>query len=94
MLYRAVSELPGVTLHRNATDVAMRHGAAFTMRVPAPAGTHQQWTFQLVVNPRTFAAMGVNIIYGSVDQHGHHAIQHLGFAFLAQVPVSGPWTRP
>lgn len=79
-LYQALSDLPGVTLNRHATDSAGRRGAAFQIAMPGPS----PMTWQLIVNPRTYQMMGITVLYLN---------QRIGQAYLTQLPVSGPWVR-
>ena len=80
-LYRALGDIPGVTIDTHATDIAGRHGVAFVMSLPADT------RLAIVLNPRTYRFMG----YSVGDLSGRASS---GDAVLRQVPVAAPGVRP
>jgi hypothetical protein len=82
-LYRALGDLPGVTVDTNATDIARRHGVAFTMPLPANE------RLQIVLNPQNYRFMG----YSQVTLSGGKEVAY-GNAMLRQVPVPALGARP
>lgn len=81
-LYRALTDIPGVTVNAHATDIAGRPGIAFELSNSYGPGTEQQ----LILNPSDYALMAV----GSTDTTGARAIQ---LAVLRQAFVSRPGDR-
>ncbi len=81
-LYRALADIPGVRIDRNAVDIAGRHGIGFAY--PLGHGTVQE----VIINSRTYMYMGsyfgVNVPASKAD----------GEALLRQTFVSGPGVRP
>ncbi len=92
-LYRALGDIPGVTVNLHATDLAGRHGPAFTLRVKDRPGYD---VFELILDPHTYNLMGFYDASFGVSGEDRHV--HLVFgsevAILRQVPVSGPGMRP
>ena len=80
-LYRALGDIPGVTIDAHATDIAGRHGVAFVMSLPADT------RLAIVLNPRNYRFMG----YSVGDLSGRASS---GDAVLRQVPVAAPGVRP
>jgi len=79
-LFQALGEIPGVTVVKDAADLAGRHGVAF--RLPDSNG---QGDDEIVLHPRTYQFMG----WDSPSADGPE-----GTAMLAMTPVSGPGVRP
>jgi hypothetical protein len=89
-LYQALGNVPGVTVDRNATDIAGRHGIGF--RISRPASQRAGFDV-LILDPTTFAVMGQEFIRGPAA--GAQAGQvMLGTAVLKTALVSGPGKRP
>ena len=80
-LYRALGDLPGVTVNPRAIDIAGRHGVAFTM--PLLGGVR----LQIVLDSHDYQFMG----YSVEDLSGPAA---WGNAVLRLVPVAAPGNRP
>jgi hypothetical protein len=89
-LYRALGNIPGVTVDRHATDIAGRHGVGFRIALPA---SQRAGFDELILDPTTFAVMGQEFIRGPAA--GAQAGQiMLGTAVLKTALVSGPGKRP
>ena len=80
-LYRALGDIPGVTVVKNAVDVAGQRGVAF--RLPLQA-THPAYE-EIIINPRTYQFMG----WDSPADPGP-----LGQAVIVQELVPGPGIWP
>jgi hypothetical protein len=78
-LYRALTDIPGVTVNAHATDIAGRPGIAFALSNTYGPGTEQE----LILNPSDYALMAV----GSTNTTGARTIQ---LAVLRQSFVSRP----
>jgi hypothetical protein len=79
-LFQALGDVPGVTVVRDAVDLAGRHGVAF--RLPtSPSGAYEE----IILDPRTYQFMGMD----SSSAAGPDRT-----AVLALAPVSGPGIRP
>jgi hypothetical protein len=92
-LYPALADIPGVTVNPHATDLAGRHGPAFTLTVKDGAGYE---LFELILNPHTYTLAGFSqASYGVTAQDRQvHLVFGSGVAILRQSPVSGPGVRP
>lgn len=89
-LYRALGNIPGVTIDRHAVDLAGRHGIGFKVALPAGQGAGFD---ELILDPETFAVMGQQATLGPAA--GAKAGQIVGgVAILKTVLVSGPGIRP
>jgi hypothetical protein len=89
-LYRALGNIPGVTVDRHATDIAGRHGIGFKIALPAGQGAGFD---ELILDPRTFALMGQQATLGPAA--GAKAGQVVsGVAILKSALVSGPGRMP
>ncbi len=86
-LYRALADVPGVTIDKNAVDTAGRRGVAFTLPYPQQNGDLTYGWQAIIVNPRTYQFLGLK----SWDSTGKTIT---GTAVLRQAPVSGPGVRP
>jgi hypothetical protein len=90
-LYRALGDIPGVTVDPHAVDVAGRAGIGFQITAPrsqddAGVGVVDQ----LILNPKTYDLMGQQ----SFDT-GQRRPRHVyGRAILETALVSGPGVRP
>jgi hypothetical protein len=82
-LYRALGDIPGVTVSDHAVDVAGRRGVGFIS--PALPGGGRK---EIILNPRSYRLMGGNLLWG--------ARQRLlnGTAILQRTLVSGPGVWP
>ncbi len=88
-LYRALGDIPGVTVDHHAVDVAGRNGIGFRITLPPLAGGAID---EIVINPRTYHLMGQQLI---TSQPAGSAGRVLGgTAILRQALVSGPGVRP
>ncbi|HEU5387335.1 MAG TPA: CU044_5270 family protein [Streptosporangiaceae bacterium] len=89
-LYRALGNIPGVTIDRHATDLAGRHGIGFKIALPAGQGAGFD---ELILDPRTFVLMGQQATLGQAA--GAKAGQVIGgVAILKSALVSGPGVLP
>jgi hypothetical protein len=82
-LYRALGDIPGVTIDDHAVDVAGRPGVGFISPV-LPGVGH----VEIILSPRTYRLMGDDVVLGP----RHQLLQ--GTAILRQALVSGPGVRP
>jgi hypothetical protein len=84
-LYRALADIPGVTVDTHAVDAAGRRGVAFAVTAVGE-------TDKIIMNPRTFRLMGTEIVY---DASGGYPAQVSGeTAILRMALASGPGVRP
>src|SRR5690348_13441927 len=60
-LYRALGNIPGVTVDWHATDIAGRDGIGFKIAIPADEGGGFD---ELILDPQTFALMGQQLTLG------------------------------
>jgi hypothetical protein len=89
-LYRALGNIPGVTIDRHAVDLAGRHGIGFKIALPAEQGGGFD---ELILDQETFAVMGQQLIPGPAA--GAKAGQVIGgVAILKTALVSGPGILP
>jgi hypothetical protein len=89
-LYRALGNIPGVTVDRHATDIAGRHGIG--LRITLPPSKYQVFD-ELILDAKTFAVMGQQIIFGPGSPSKASGVV-LGTAVLKSALVSGPGKRP
>ena len=82
-LYRALSDIPGVTVNDHAVDVAGRPGIGFISPALPAAGNSE-----IILNPRTYRLMGDDLLLGP----RRHVIS--GTAILRKALVSGPGVWP
>ena len=82
-LYRALGEIPGVTVDDHAVDVAGRPGVGFISPAMPGAGNTE-----IILNPRTYRLMGQDVLVGPRHQFVN------GTAILRQTLVSGPGVWP
>ena len=90
-LYRALGNIPGVTIDRHATDIAGRHGIGFKIALPADQGGGFD---ELILDPKTFALMGQQLILGPAAGPPRPARSCCGVAILKSALVSGPGILP
>ena len=89
-LYRALGNIPGVTIDRHAVDLAGRHGIGFKIALPASQGAGFD---ELILDQETFAVLGQQATLGLAA--GAKAGQIVdGVAILKTALVSGPGKRP
>jgi len=89
-LYRALGNIPGVTVDRHAVDIAGRGGIGFKIAIPAEQGGGFDG---LILDPKTFALMGQQLTLGPAA--GPKAGQIVGgIAILKTALVSGPGILP
>jgi hypothetical protein len=89
-LYRALGNIPGVTVDRDAVDAAGRRGIGFQITLPRAAGGEID---QLVLDPKTYSLMGQQLILA--PSAGPAAGRVLsGTAILSTALVSGPGVLP
>jgi hypothetical protein len=79
--YRALGDLPGVSVNPDAVDIAGRHGVAFTMALRGGI------RLQIVLNSHDYRFMGYSI-------NGISEPVAWGNATLRTVPVASPGSRP
>lgn len=82
-MYRALGDIPGVTVDDHAVDVAGRHGVGF-ISTGMPGGGNEE----IILNPRTYHLMGDSVLWGS-----RHRLLN-GTAILREALVSGPGVWP
>jgi hypothetical protein len=82
-LYRALGDIPGVTVDGQAVDVAGRPGVGFVSPALPGAGNTE-----IILSPRTYRLMGDDLLLGP----RHQLIS--GTAILRETPVSGPGVWP
>jgi len=89
-LYRALGNIPGVTVDRHAVDIAGRLGIGFKIALPSDQGAGFD---ELVLDPETFRLMGQQLTLGQAA--GAKAGQIVGgVAILKSALVSGPGIMP
>jgi hypothetical protein len=89
-LYRALGNIPGVTVDRNAVDIARRHGIGFRIAIPSEQGGGFD---ELILDPKTFALMGQQLTLGPAA--GAKVGQIVGgVAILKSALVSAPGVMP
>jgi len=89
-LYRALGNIPGVTVDRHATDIAGRHGIGFKIAIPSEQGGGFD---ELILDPKTFRLMGQQLTLGQAA--GAKAGQIVGgVTILKTALVSGPGILP
>jgi hypothetical protein len=86
-LYRALGDIPGVTVDQHAVDVAGRSGIGFRLPERPRRG---EW--EIVINPRTYQPMGQTLIASQPAGSAGRVLS--GTAILRQALVSGPGVRP
>ena len=82
-LYRALGEIPGVTVNDQAVDVAGRPGVGFISPALPGAGNTE-----IILSPRTYRLIGDDLLLGPRRQLVS------GTAILRETPVSGPGVWP
>jgi len=82
-LYRALGDIPGVTVNSHAEDVAGRRGVGFI----SPTGPYGG-NMELIFNARTYRLMGDDFL----TSPGHRVVT--GIAILREALVSGPGASP
>jgi hypothetical protein len=88
-LYRALADIPGVTIDRHAVDVAGRPGVGFAFDVIPGSGDKQE----LVINPHTYRLMAVQLVRDKRGPDGHRVFDG-GTAILRTELVKGPGVLP
>jgi hypothetical protein len=89
-LYRALGNIPGVTIDRHAVDVAGRTGIGFQITLPRAMGGEID---QLILDPKTYGLMGQQLVLA--PSAGTTAGRVLsGTAILRSALVSGPGIAP
>jgi hypothetical protein len=86
-LYRALGDIPEVTIDRAAVDVAGQRGIGFAYRQPRDSGP-RGLPVEFIISSRTFTYIGS--YYGSYAPTRNAG----GDAILRQALVSGPGVRP
>jgi hypothetical protein len=82
-LYRALSDIPGVTVDHHAADVTGRHGVGF-IGPAGPGGGNEE----IILNPHTYHLMGHDLLWGPQHQPQN------GVAYLLVALVRGPGMLP
>jgi hypothetical protein len=89
-LYRALGDIPGVTVEPHAVDAAGRPGVGFVHAcLLSPPGT-RTCTEEIIINPRTYRLMGERF---SPHPSPHGPLPE-GVAYLREALVPGPGVRP
>jgi hypothetical protein len=93
-LYRALGDIPGVTVDRHAVDVAGRAGIGFQINAPrSQDDTGMGVVDQLILNPKTYDVMGQQSF--DTGQRRPSVPRHVyGRAILKTALVSGPGVQP
>ena len=86
-LYRALGEIPGVTVNTNAVDVAGRPGIGFRHTVQPAAGAEE-----IIIDPHTYRLMGTATIARPSPGAAPKVLN--GIAYLRVVLVKGPGVMP
>lgn len=89
-LYRALGDIPGVTVNNDAVDAAGRHGPAFVLTDKDQPGGG--WTAEIFLDPRTFQLTGYAEHFPVKCQCPSPGTGET--AILRQAVVSGPGIRP
>jgi hypothetical protein len=85
-LYRALGDVPGVTVNDHAVDAAGRTGLGLQISVPTTNGPPAYQVDELVINPSTYELMGwQDFLRGQLLW---------GTAVVKSALVSGPWVVP
>jgi hypothetical protein len=82
-MYRALGDIPGVTVNEHAVDVAGRPGVGFISPAMPGAGN-----MVIILNPCTYRLMGQSLVLGP-----RHQLVN-GTAILHWTLVSGPGVWP
>ena len=82
-LFRALADIPGVTVDKHAVDIAGRHGVGFAFHV-IPGDPSKQ---ELVIDPHSYQLMGVQIVNAKGDPDS-------GTAILRKALVKSPGVLP
>src|SRR5262249_25439390 len=88
-LYRALGDIPGVTVDHHAVDVAGRDGVGFQITLPRRAGGGVD---EIVINPRPHQLMGQQLIASPPRGSGRQVLS--GTALLPMAPISRPAAQP
>lgn len=95
-LYRALGDIPGVSVDQHAVDVAGRAGIGFQITAPhsPTADAPVREVAQLILNPKTYDLMAVQTL--STNQRRSSLPRHTlsGTAILKTALVSGPGILP
>jgi hypothetical protein len=86
-LYRALGEIPGVTVDTHAVDVAGRPGIGFLHSVQPAAGTEE-----IIIDPHTYRLMGTALIARPSPGSAPKVLN--GIAYLRVILVRGPGVMP
>jgi hypothetical protein len=89
-LYRALADIPGVTVSKNAVDAAGRRGPAFVLTDPGGPGGAE--TGEIFLNPHTYQLTGYADHFATKCECPSRGTS--GTAILRQAFVSGPGVRP
>jgi hypothetical protein len=89
-LYRALGDIPGVTVKKDAVDAAGRHDPAFVLT--DKDYPQRGWTAEIFLNPRTFQLTGFAEHFPDKCQCPSPGTGET--AILRQALVSGPGVRP
>jgi hypothetical protein len=88
--YRALGDIPGITVDPHAVDVAGRPGVAFTLKKPVALGV----TPEIIVNPHTYHLMANEVLIPRTPGSPGRARSAAGTAILQEALVSGPGIKP
>ena len=92
-MYRALADIPGITVDNNAVDLGGQHGVGFFSATVTSPGTPAEGGLELIINPSTYQAIGFQ---AQAYRHasGDWATVGEGSAILRHAFVSGPGVRP
>jgi len=95
-LYRALGDIPGVTVNRHAVDVAHRAGIGFQITQPRTPGADApvRSVAQLILDPKTYDLMGENVFDTNPGWTSGPRRSVAGTAILKTALVSGPGILP
>jgi hypothetical protein len=95
-LYRALGDIPGVTVDQHAVDVAGRAGIGFQITEPRtpPPDAPVRSVAQLILDPKTYDLIGGQAF--DINQHRPSVPRHsiAGTAILKTALVPGPGILP
>jgi hypothetical protein len=88
-LYRALADLPGITVDNHAVDVAGRPGVGFAMAIPPSAGGGKD---EIIINSRNYHLMGQEFVHIWGPDSRVRVLS--GTAILRTALVAGPGVLP
>jgi hypothetical protein len=91
-LYRALADIPGVRLNKNAVDVAGQRGSGFVY--PQPRGTGRRAREALTIYQEIIISSRTYLFMGQYDGPNVFTSKLDGEAIVRRAFVSGPGVRP